>query len=66
MERATGATPAAVYCSFVDTAHRIIYDAVAEDRLSAATKMASCLTGADAVAAYFRDMRDCGTARAAG
>ena len=38
------------------TAHRIIYDAVAEDRLSAAAKMASCLSGVDDVAAYFRDM----------
>lgn len=56
LERATGAAPATVYCGFVDTAHRIIYDAVAEDRLSAATKMASCLTGVDDVAAYFRDM----------
>ncbi len=56
LERATGAAPATVYCGFVDTAHRIIYDAVAEDRLSAAVKMASCLTGVDDVAAYFRDM----------
>ena len=54
LEPTLGTDPAAVFCSFVDTAHRIIYDAVAEDRLGAAAKMASRLS--DDVAEYFRAM----------